>query len=382
MVDLDPTDFEREIVNLAREQAMVARRYARYYDTHEGEPVPDELPEAKDQPNVRRIARERSGEASGAAILDIMLYLEEICGTVPFRKSSNQTVFLGNKLIEVLGTPEQVRRWAGQLMAIALTEPGAGSDPSMIRSTAVFDENEKVWILNGEKIFISLARSCNAIVVFAKASTRDGVAPGIFVVDKGAPGLKVGPQLQKLGQRSWDTANLVFDNCRLPADNRLTGNMKNMLTPFNTSRPWVAAIGLAYSRAALDLTREWLTEIDDAPDYRCDAPQSSWRVDRFMRLEAMYEAAWLTLIHAKWTEDVRGADKIEAAMTKANAGTVTRRIISGCMALLGPEALSEAHLLEMWLRDSRVCDIYEGAGEVNRLILARDLLGYSAAQLA
>jgi acyl-CoA dehydrogenase len=382
MVDFDLTSFDQEILSLAHAQSLIARRYARYYDIHEGEIVPDELPEAQDQPNVRAMAKERVAEASGPAVLDILLYLEEIWGTIPFRKSSNQAVFLGNKLVEVLGTAKQAQRWAGKLMAIALTEPDAGSDPSRIKSTAVLDEADGAWVLNGEKIFISLAHTCSAVVVFAKAATREGVSPGIFVIEKGTPGMTVTPHLQKLGQRSWDTANFVFTDCRLPADSRLTGNMKNMLTPFNVSRPWVAAVGLAYSRAALDLTREWLASVGEAPDYRLEADEPTWRADRFAGLEAMYEAAWLTLLHTKWIEDVRGADKVEAAVTKANAGTACRRIISECMAILGPDSVSEAHLLEMWLRDSRVCDIYEGAGEVNRLIIARDLLGYSPAQLA
>lgn len=78
----------------------------------------------------------------------------------------------------------------------------------------------------------------------------------------------------------------------------------------------------------------------------------------------------------------KGADKIEASITKTNAAKAARRITDGCLSILGPEAASERHLLEMWLRDARVCDIYEGPGEVNRLILARELLGSSPAELA
>jgi len=101
-----------------------------------------------------------------------------------------------------------------------------------------------------------------------------------------------------------------------------------------------------------------------------------------MRIEAEYEAARLTLLHAKWIEQTSEADKVEASMTKANAGSAARRITQECMALLGAEAASEEHLVEMWLRDARVCDIYEGPGEINRLIIARALLGYSPAELS
>jgi acyl-CoA dehydrogenase len=382
MVDFDLTEFDRHMIELVHEQALIARTYARHYESDEAGIIPPELPEAINYPNVRQIAKERTHESSGAPILDIMIHIEEIWGTVPFRQRSNEASFLGNKLVQVLGTDEQHRRFASKRLAIALTEPGAGSDPSRIQTTAMFDEDANEWVLTGEKIFISLAQSCEAVVVFARATTKQGTVPGIFVIEKGTPGFTVSAQLHKLGQQGWDTANLVFTDCRLPHDNRLLGNMKNMLTPFNVSRPWVAAIGLGFSRAALDLTRDWLREYGEAPDYRFDAVTPNWRTDRFEQLEADYEAAWLTLIHTKWVEFKSGADKIAAAMTKAQAGTAARKIISGCMTILGAESTSEAHLLEKWLRDSRVCDIYEGAGEVNRLIIARDLLRYSPAELA
>jgi len=382
MVDFDLTPFDREMLRLTHEQALIARTHARSYDGLDELYVPDELPEAKDHPNVRQVIKERVGEASGAAILDIMIYLEEMWGTIPFRKGSNEATFLGSKLVEVLGSPEQYERWKSMGMAIALTEPGAGSDPSRIRTMACQDEETGEWVVNGEKIFISLAHSCQAIVLFGLARTAEGIVPGIFVVEKGTRGLSISPQLKKLGQRGWDTANLHFSECRIPAGNRLMGNMKNMLPPFNVSRPWVAAIGLAFARASLDLTRDWFEKKGMMPDYRFDAAPADWRTHRFLELEAEYEACWLTLLHTKWIEDMRGADKLEAAMTKAQSGGATRRIINGCMELLGPESASEAHLMEMWLRDSRVCDIYEGAGEVNRLIIARDLLGYSPKELA
>ncbi len=105
-------------------------------------------------------------------------------------------------------------------------------------------------------------------------------------------------------------------------------------------------------------------------------------VDRFMRIEAEYEAARLTLLHAKWFEQTQQPDKVEAAMTKASAGIAARRITQECMSILGAEAISEEHLVELWFRDARVCDIYEGPGEINRLVIARDLPGYTPAELS
>ncbi len=382
MIDLSLTARDTALIDMARAQGTVARRHARHFDRSHDDMVPDELPEAKGEPDPRQLLADHADETSGPALLDALICLEEVWGTIPFRKSSNQSAFLGNKLVAVLGTAEQTERWRDVSIAIALTEPGAGSDPSRIRTTAIRDAATGEWVMTGEKIFISLARSSDALLVFSRFMDGEEKGLGIFVVEKGVAGLTVGPQLDKLGQRSWDTANLVFDNCRIPGHARLAGSMKDTLAVFNKSRPLAAAIGLGFARAALDFTRDVLVEAGLEIDYLRAAARLPSAVERFIRLEAEYEAARLILVHAKWVEDSAAADKVEAAMTKASAGMASRHITDGCLAILGAEACSERHLLEMWLRDARVCDIYEGPGEVNRLIIARELLDYSAADLA
>jgi acyl-CoA dehydrogenase len=382
VIDFDFTPRDEQLIDLARGQGLVARQYARHYDRAHGELVPDALPEAAEAPNVRALLAEHVGDTSGWALIDALLFLEEVWGTIPFRKSANESAFLGGKLVKALGTQEQSERWANLQIAIALTEPEAGSDPSRIRTTAVWDQEAEEWVVNGEKIFISLAQTADALLVFSRFVAGDDKGMGIFIIEKGTPGLTVGAQLDKLGQRSWDTADFVMIDCRLPAGNRLTGSMKHTLSIFNSSRPLVSAIGLGFSRAALDLTREVLIEAGHDLSYRHSERQLSAPVARFMELEAAYQAAFLTLLHTKWTEDVSGADKIEASITKTSAAKAARRITDGCLTILGLEASSERHLIEMWLRDARVCDIYEGPGEVNRLILARELLGYSPAELS
>jgi acyl-CoA dehydrogenase len=381
VIGFDLTSREQELVALARAQGVIARKRARHYDRSH-ELVPDELPEAAAAPNVREQLEACVAETSGFPLIDTLLLLEETWGTIPFRKTSNDGVFLGGKLVSALGTPEQRARWEGVTIAIALTEPGAGSDPSRIRANAIYDASTDEWVLDGEKVFISLAHSAQAILVFSRFIKGEEKGMSVFVVEKGTPGLTVGEQHDKMGQRGWDTAGFTLTECRIPANNRLAGNMKHTLAVFNSSRPYVSAIGLGFARAALDLTRETLTEAGFELDYdRADAHLPA-PVARFFSLEASYEAALLGLLHAKWTEHTSGPDKIEASMTKVGAARAARRILDGCLALLGAEAASERHLLEMWLRDARVCDIYEGPGEVNRLILARELLGYSPAELA
>lgn len=140
----------------------------------------------------------------------------------------------------------------------------------------------------------------------------------------------------------------------------------------------VAAFALGYSKGALDFTREKLEEAGYDITYADSDGALNCKVKSFLELEAQFEASRLSLLHAKWIEDTSAPDKIEASVVKISAGQAAREIIRKCMDILGPEAMSENHNLEIFFRDSRVCDIYEGAGEVNRIIVAREVLGYSA----
>jgi len=289
---------------------------------------------------------------------------------------------LGNTVLKTVATPEQIEKWKNHTIAIAITEPGAGSDPANIRTTATFDRETDEWVINGEKIFISQAQSADAAMVLSRFVGADG-SRGMttFLVEKGTPGFSVGPQLKKLGIRSHDTCNLLFENCRIPEFNHIKGDFKSTMTVFNDSRPMVGAMALGVARAALDFTREKLAEQGIEISYRGGVRSRPAVVDRFIRLEAVYEAALLTVLRSKWLEQQDVPPKVEASIAKAAGGKAARRITQGCIDLLGPEALSEDHPLDRCLRDGRIFDIYEGAGEIQRLIIARSILGYTGRDL-
>ena len=202
-----------------------------------------------------------------------------------------------------------------------------------------------------------------------------------FLVEKDTPGFTVGPQLKKLGIRSHDTCNLLFENCRIPEFNHIKGDFKSTMSVFNDSRPMVGAMALGVARAALDFTREKLAERGIEIGYRGGMRSRSAVVDRFIRLEAIYEAALLTVLRSKWLEQQDVPPKVEASIAKAAGGKAARKITQGCIDLLGPEALSEDHPLDRCFRDGRIFDIYEGAGEIQRLIIARSILNYTGRDL-
>ena len=379
MIDFELTPADQKILNSAHEQALIGRRYARYYDKHEDELAPAEFPEAADFPDFTRVAEEGVGGSSGPRILHSLVMLESFWGGMALHRSKWG---LGNTVLKTVATPEQVEKWKNHTISIAITEPGAGSDPANIRTTATFDRETDEWILNGEKIFISQAQSADAAMVLSRFVGADG-SRGMttFLVEKGTPGFTVGPQLKKLGIRSHDTCNLLFENCRIPEFNHIKGDFKSTMSVFNDSRPMVGAMALGVARAALDFTREKLTERGIEISYRGGVRSRSAMADRFLRLEAVYEAALLTVLRSKWLEQQDVPPKVEASIAKAAGGKAARKITQGCIDLLGPEALSEDHPLDRCLRDGRIFDIYEGAGEIQRLIIARSILGYTSRDL-
>jgi acyl-CoA dehydrogenase len=379
MIDFQLTPTDEKVLGTAHEQAIIGRRYARYYDKHEDELEPEEFPEAKGLPNPITLAEEGLSGSSGSRILHSLVMLEVYWGGIALHRSKWG---LGNTVLKTVATPEQYEKWKNHTIAIAITEPGAGSDPANIRTTATFDRETGEWILNGEKIFISQAQSGDAAMVLSRFIAPDG-GRGMttFLVEKGTPGFTVGPQLKKLGIRSHDTCNLLFENCRIPEFNHIKGDFKSTMSVFNDSRPMVGAMALGVARAALDFTREKLAERGIEISYSGGMRSRSAVVDRFIRLEAIFEAALLTVLRSKWLEQQAVPPKVEASIAKAAGGKAARKITQGCIDLLGPEALSEDHVLDRSFRDGRIFDIYEGAGEIQRLIIARSILGYTGRDL-
>ena len=374
MVDFELTPTDEKLLDSAHQQALIARGYADYYDKHEDELPPREFPEAAKFPDVVTLAA-AVPHSSGPRILHALVMSEVEYGGMGLRRSKWG---LGNTVLETVATPEQIEKWKNYTIAIAITEPGAGSDPANIRTTATFDRETGEWVLNGEKIFISQAASADAAMVFARFVAPDG-SRGMttFLVERGTPGFTVGPQLKKLGIRSHDTCNLLFENCRIPEFNHIKGDFKSTMSVFNDSRPMVAATALGVARAALDFTREKLTERGINLDYRAGSRSRSAIVDKFIRLEAAHEAAMLTVMRSKWLEQQNHPPKVEASIAKAAGGKAARRITQGCIEILGPEAVAECYPLDRCFRDGRIFDIYEGAGEIQRLIIARVILGYT-----
>jgi acyl-CoA dehydrogenase len=292
---------------------------------------------------------------------------------------------LGNSAIASVANEEQLERFRGKWAAMAITEPGAGSDSAAIRTTAVLDGDE--YVLNGEKIFVTSGERADLIVVWATLDPSKGrEAIKSFVVPRDAPGLKLDRLEHKLGIRASDTANFVLDNVRIPKENLLGDpeikkGFKGAMKTFDNTRPLVAAMAVGLARACIEETRDRLAEAGVEVDYDRPAWSQHAAAAELLRLEADYEAARLLTLEAAWMADNRKPNSLQASMAKAKAGRSAVDIALRCCELCGSVGYSEAALLEKWARDAKILDIFEGTQQIQLLIIARQLLGKTSAEL-
>jgi len=311
---------------------------------------------------------------------------------------------LAGAAINAVGTPEQMERFLRRFTegepkwgAMAMTEPQAGSDTSNIQTTATFDAATNEWVLNGQKIFctsgkLALEESNGLVVIWAtvdKSAGRAGMKP--FVVEAGTPGAIISKVEEKLGIRASDTAQIILDNCRVPASNLLGdsevknggGNkgFKGAMRTFDATRPIVAASAIGIGRAAFEYTRDQLAKAG----VRLEYGKPRWKLSAvqadLLEMEAQLHAAWLLTLKATALLDAKQENQLESSMCKVKAGKAVTWVTQKAVELLGPLGYSTELLVEKWLRDAKINDIYEGTGQINTLIVARLILGYTRAEL-
>lgn len=294
---------------------------------------------------------------------------------------------LGNAAITAVADAEQKKRFEGVWAAMAITEPGAGSDSANIRTTARLDGDE--WVLNGEKIYVTAGSRADVVVVWATLDRNLGrAAIKSFLVPHGTPGMEVVRLDHKLGIRASDTASITFTDCRIPKENLLgteeidtkTG-FGGVMQTFDNTRPIVAGMAVGLARAALEHTRELLRTEGVEVRYRGSLHEKSAVEAELIRMEADWEAGRLLMLKAAWMADNGIPNSMEASMSKAKAARVANAITLRCVELCGGQGYSQTDLLEKWARDSKILDIFEGTQQIQLLIIARRLLGKRSAEL-
>ncbi|WP_411267792.1 acyl-CoA dehydrogenase family protein [Ketobacter nezhaii] len=378
----------------------VFRPIARKYDKIEHCDTPEELiPVGAMLKNVGMSSQRTSSEGSagvseisnGANMMQVLATAELSWGCVGLMLSI-PGLGLGNAAIQAVGTPQQKQKFGQLHCAMAITEPGCGSDSAAVQTTARLQGDN--WILNGEKIFATAAQRGDAVVVWATLDRGKGKAAiKSFVVEKGTPGMEVVRCEDKMGLRVSDTAAIVFTDCKIPKDNILgsaeiadTAEARKkafggVMQTFDNTRPPVAAMAYGVARAALEITRELLEKEGVVFDYGKSLYNGSALQAEIYRLEAELEASRLLILKAAWMADNNQPNSKEASMCKAKAGRVGNRITLKCVELCGSLGYGEAELLEKLARDSKILDIFEGTQQIQQLIIARHVLGKSSSEL-
>ncbi|MGB0386284.1 MAG: acyl-CoA dehydrogenase family protein [Ardenticatenaceae bacterium] len=317
---------------------------------------------------------------------------------------------LGAAAVRAAGTREQQERFLERFNggeptwgAMAMTEPHAGSDTAAIRTRAILSEDGTEWILSGEKIFVTSGLmaaqdSDGILVVWASVDVSLGRAGmKAFVVEANTPGMKVTKLEKKMGIRASDTAAIHFDNCRIPLDNVLGDpemakpeniraknskrGFKRAMATFDATRPAVAAGAIGIGNATLEFIEEYLAKQGVTIRYGVPYQQQTAIERDFIRMQAELKAAWLLTIKAAWMMDNGQPNSLESSMCKVKAGEAVTWVTQKAVEIMGPEGYSTKHLVEKWMRDGKINDIYEGTGQINRMIVARNILGYRSSQL-
>lgn len=268
------------------------------------------------------------------------------------------------------GTPEQLDRYmpgiiAGKIItAIAVTEPDAGSDVAGIKTRAVRDGDD--WVINGSKMFIT--NGVNAEVVFVAAKTATDVAGSrgitMFIVERGTPGFSVGRALDKMGWRSSDTAELVFDDCRIPAANILGEPERGfyaIMRNFQNERLVLSGMAIGECQRAIELTLDYVRDRKAFGGVLWDKQAIR---QRLAARAAEVEAGRQLLYHSAWLA-ARGSDSIkEVSMLKAYAAELANRVLYDCLQFHGGFGYMRECAIERISRDVRIHPIGGGATEV------------------
>ena len=316
---------------------------------------------------------------AGMDYMSLVLTLEEIAagdGATSTIVSVQNSLPCG--ILNRFGSDAQKEAWlkplarGEKLGCFCLTEPHVGSDASAIRTSAVRDGNE--WVLNGVKQFITTGKHADVAIVFAvtdKAAGKKGIT--CFLVPANAPGYQVGRIEEKMGQKASDTTQILFEDCRIPADSvvgKEGEGYRIALSNLEAGRIGIAAQCLGMARAALEAAVKYAQERESFGKPIFEHQAVNFRLaDMATQLEAARQLVW----HAASLKDAGRPCLKEASMAKLFASEMAERVCSDAIQVHGGYGYVTDFPVERIYRDVRVCQIYEGTSDIQRLIIARQI---------
>ena len=316
---------------------------------------------------------------SGAGAVAYSLALQEIAYACASSAVSMSVANLSCEPLLRFGSKEQKEKWLtgladGSLLgAFALTEPSAGSDPGSMAAKAELKGDK--YIINGTKVFITHGQYADLINVIARTGQEKGTRGlSAFIVEKGTPGFKIGTKEEKLGLRASNTVELVFEDCVIPAKN-LLGNpgegFKVAMLALDSGRIGIASQAIGIARACLD----------EALSYAKERRQFGKSINSFQAIQFMFAdaatkieaASWLTLAAADRKDRGLKFTK-EASMAKLFASEMANAIAYMALQVHGGYGYTKDYKVERLYRDARATTIYEGTSEIQRIVIAREMI--------
>ena len=312
--------------------------------------------------------------------------LSKVCGTTGVIVSAHTSLCVDP--IQTFGTDAQKAKYLPDLCsgkklgAFGLTEPGAGTDAQGQQTKAVFDEATNEWVLNGSKCFITNGKEADVYVIIAvtgKIEKRVQKEISAFLVEKGTPGFTFGTKENKMGICASSTYELIFTDCRIPADAILGAKGKGFGIAMHTldgGRIGIAAQALGLAEGALETTINYVKERKQFGRSIAQFQNTQFQLaDMATKVEAakllVYKAA---MKKAQYQQDHKTSYSVEAAMAKLCAAEVAMEVTTKCVQLHGGYGYIKEYDVERIMRDAAITEIYEGTSEVQRMVISANLL--------
>jgi len=326
--------------------------------------------------NVRA---EYGGSAAGVVAFSLAITeIARACASTAVTLSVSNMVC---EVIQAVGSDEQRHTYIPRICsgaylagAFALTEAGAGSDPAGMTTSARRDGDD--WVLNGSKIFITSAPYAGVFVVWAVTDKTAPRGKGIscFLVEADTPGLTIGKQEEKLGQHASATNEVIFSDCRIPSDalmGKLNDGYRIAVAELAGGRIGIGSLALGLGLAAMDSATRYSLERKQFGQRLADFQSTQWKIaDGFTDLEA----ARLLLMNAAFQKEQGRSFARAASMAKLFATESANRACYAALQIYGGYGYTRDFPIERYARDARITTIYEGTSEIQRLIIARDIL--------
>src|SRR5579871_3960225 len=318
---------------------------------------------------------------AGMGYVEYVLAIEELSrvdGSVGIIVASHNSLCTNH--IMLAGNDEQRKRWVTKLAsgewlgAWGLTEPGSGSDAAGMRTTAV--KRGDKWVLNGSKTFITNGTYANCAVVMAVTDKEKGTRGGIsgFVVEKGTKGFRPGKKENKLGLRASDTAELIFEECEIPEENlvgKIGDGFKDAMRVLDGGRISIAALGLGMAEGAYECALKYSKQRKQFGKAISDFQAIQWKL---ADMATEIDAAMLLTMRAASMKDAGMKTTQESSMAKLYASEVAVRCANEGVQIHGGYGFIKDYPAEKFYRDVKLCTIGEGTSEIQRLVIARQLL--------